>query len=129
MASDDQVVGFGFGDTGGDRADAHFGDQFDADRGLGVSALEVVNQLCKILNRVDVVVRRWRYQPDPRHRMTQKADVLRDFVARQLPAFTWFCALRHLDLDLVGIDQVLIGDAKATGGDLFYRRAQAVALF
>ena len=40
MASDDQVVGFGFGDTGGDRADAPFGDQFDADARPGVDLLE-----------------------------------------------------------------------------------------
>jgi hypothetical protein len=36
VAGDHQVVGLGLGDAGGDRTDADFGNQFDADRGLGL---------------------------------------------------------------------------------------------
>ena len=60
--------------------------------------------------------------------MTQEADVLGHLVTRQLAAFTRLGALRHLDLDLVGIDQILGRHAKAPGCDLLDRRAQRVAI-
>ena len=44
--------------TGGDRADAGFGDQLDGDRGQRIDLLEVVDQLRQVLDRIDVVVRR-----------------------------------------------------------------------
>src|SRR5690606_3932609 len=47
--------------------------------------------------------------------------------ARQLTALAGLGALGHLDLDLVGVDEVLGRDAEAARGDLLDRRAQAVA--
>ena len=44
----------------------------------------------------------------------------------QLAAFSRFGTLCHLDLDLVGVDQVFVGYSETGGGDLFDRRAQAV---
>jgi hypothetical protein len=44
-------------------------------------------------------------------------------VAGQLAALAGLGALRHLDLDVVGVHQVLAGDAEAAGGDLLDRRA------
>jgi hypothetical protein len=44
-----------------------------------------------------------------------------DLVAGQLAAFAGLGALRHLDLDVVGIDQVFGGHAKAARGDLLDR--------
>ena len=60
--------------------------------------------------------------------MAHLGDVLIDLVAGQLTTFAGLCALRHLDLDVVGIDQVLGRDAKASRRDLLDARAHAVAI-
>ncbi len=73
------------------------------------------------------MVRRRRNQADTRHRVAKEADVLGHLVARQLTTFTGLGTLRHLDLDLVGIDQVLGGHAKAAGRDLFDGGTQGIA--
>src|SRR3972149_1539914 len=39
-----------------------------------------------------------------------------DLVAGELAALPRLGALRHLDLQLIGVDQVLAGDAEAAGG-------------
>ena len=46
------------GHTGGDGADAHLGHQLDADPGVDVGILQVVDQLGQIFDGIDVVVRR-----------------------------------------------------------------------
>src|SRR5690606_30718384 len=46
--------------------------------------------------------------------------------AGELAAFAGLGALGHLDLDLVGVDQVLGGDAEAAGRNLLDRGAQRV---
>jgi hypothetical protein len=43
MAGDEDGVGFGLGNAGGDGADARARDQLHADRGVGVDLLEVVD--------------------------------------------------------------------------------------
>ena len=126
-AGDHDVIGLGLGDTGCHRTDTDFGHQLDRDRSLGVGVLQVMDQLRQILDGVDVVVRRRRDQANARHRVTQEADVLGHLVTRQLAAFTRLGALRHLDLDLVGIDQILGGHAKAAGSDLLDGGTQRVA--
>ena len=126
-AGDHHVIGLGLGDAGGDGADADFGDQLDRYRGLRVGVLQVVDQLRQILDRVDVVVRRRRNELHARHRVAQEADVLGHLVAGQLAAFAGLGTLRHLDLDLVGVGQVLGGDAETARGHLLDRRAQRVA--
>ncbi len=127
VAGDDDVVGLRLGDAGGDRADADLGDELDADARLLVRVLQVVDQLRQILDRVDVVVRRRRDQADAGHRVAQPADVLADLAARQLPAFAGLGALRHLDLQLVGRDEVLGRHAEPARRDLLDLRAQRVA--
>jgi hypothetical protein len=86
-----------------------------------------VDQLRQILDRVDVVVRRRRDQAHAGHRVAQLADVLGHLVAGQLAALAGLGALRHLDLDLVGADQVLGGDAEAARGDLLDRERRRIA--
>ena len=48
-----------------------------------------------------------------------------DLVAGQLAALAGLGALRHLDLQLVGVDQVVAGDAEAARGHLLDRRCGA----
>ncbi len=127
VAGDHDVVGLRLGDAGGDRADADLGDELDADARLLVRVLQVVDQLRQVLDRIDVVVRRRRDQADAGHREAELADVVADLAARQLAALARLGALRHLDLQLVGGDEVLGGDAEAARGDLLDLRAQRVA--
>src|SRR5262249_49151228 len=118
VAADQHDVGLGLGDTGGDRADADLGDQLHADAGAVVRVLEIVDQLRQVLDRVDVVVRRRRDQADARRRVADLRDVLVDLVAGQLAALAGLRALRHLDLQLVAVDEVVAGDAEAARRDL-----------
>jgi hypothetical protein len=126
IAGDGDVVGARLGDAGGHRADAHFGHQLDRDVGRRVDVLQVVDQLRQILDRVDVVVRRRRDQANARGRVAHLGDRRVDLVAGQLTAFAGLCALRHLDLDHVGVDQIFGGHAEAARGDLLDGRALRV---
>ena len=99
----------------------------DTERGR-VGAAQVVDQLLEILDRVDVVVGRRRDQPDAGGRVADPRDVVVDLVAGQLPALAGLGALGHLDLELVGVDEVVDRHAEAPGGDLLDRRAPQVAV-
>ena len=89
------------------------GDELHRDRAARIRVLEIVDQLREILDRVDVVMRRRRDQPDAGHRVAQLRDVLGDLVPGQLAALAGLRALRHLDLQLLGGREVLGGDAEA----------------
>src|SRR5713101_10193321 len=128
VAGNGDVVGIGLGDAGGDRADADLGDELDADPGLRVGVLEVVDELRQILDRVDVVMRRRRDQSHAGGGLAQPRDPLSDLVAGQLAAFAGLGALRHLDLQVAGVDEIFDVDAEAARGDLLDRRAHGIAV-
>ena len=107
VARDRDVVGARLGDAGGDRADADLGDQLHRHARRRVDVLQIVDELRQILDRIDVVMRRRRDQADAGRRVAHPGDVLVDLVAGQLAALAGLGALRHLDLDVVGVDQVL----------------------
>ena len=54
-ARDRDVVGTRLGNTGGNRADADFRDKLDRHVGRRVDVLQVVDQLCQIFDRIDVM--------------------------------------------------------------------------
>ena len=58
--------------------------------------------------------------------MTHTRNLLIDLVTRQLPAFTGLGALRHLDLDIVRVDQVLVGHPETPRRNLFDRRSLGI---
>ena len=64
MAGNDDALSVAFTDACCNGADADFTHQFDRDVGFGVAVFQVENQLCKIFNRVDVMMRRRRNQGD-----------------------------------------------------------------
>ncbi len=70
---------------------------------------------------------RRRNEADSGHREAQLRDVFGDLVARQLAALAGLRALRHLDLQLIGVHQVFGGHAEARRGDLLDLRAQRIA--
>ena len=128
IARDGDMVGLGLGYARSDGTDPDLGDQLDRDAALGLDVLEVVDQLREILDRIDVVVRRGRDQPHAGGRMAHLADPLVDLVAGQLPSLTGLCALRHLDLNIVRIDEVFGGHAEAAAGDLLDPAAHGIAI-
>src|SRR5204863_8554946 len=79
------------------------------------------------LDRIDVVMWRWRNEADPRNGVADLGDVRRDLVSGKLSALTRLRALRHLDLELIGIDQIFRGHAEAARGYLLDLRAQRIA--
>ena len=112
MSGNHNVVRLALGYAGSHRADAGLRNQLDADAGMRIGVLEVENELSQVLDRVDVVVRRRRNQPDARQRMAEHADIFRHFLARELPAFTGLRTLSHFDLNKVPVSKIVRGDAE-----------------
>ena len=120
------MVGMGLGHPGGHGAHPDLGHQLHRDACPGIDVLQVVDELGQIFNRVDVVMRRRGDEPHARGGVAHSGDLLTDLVAGKLAPLAGLGALGHLDLDVVGIDQVLGGDAEAPGGHLLDRRALGV---
>ena len=76
--------------------------ELDADHEARVAVLAVVNQLREVLDGVDVVVRR-REMTRRRGGHAGHRDVALDLGPGQLTALAGLGALRHLDLNLVGV--------------------------
>ena len=128
MTRDEDVVGIALRNAGSDRADADLGDELDRHARRRVRAAQVVDQLLQILDRVDVVVRRRRDQPHAGRRHPDARDVAVHLVPGELAAFAGLRALRHLDLELVRVPEVVRVDSEAAGCDLLDRRAPRVAV-
>ncbi len=118
VAGDGDQVGVGLGHAGGNGADPGLGNQLHRDQRIRVDLLEVEDQLRQVLDGVDVVVWRRRDQGHARIRVAQLRDHLVDFVPRQLAALAGLGALGDLDLQDLGVDQVVRGHAEAAGGHL-----------
>ncbi len=80
-----------------------------------------MDELLEILDRVDVVVGRRADQPHTRRAVPGLGHPRVDLVSGQLATFTRLGPLGHLDLEVVGIHQVLAGDAEAAAGHLLDR--------
>ena len=128
VAGNDQVIRARLRNAGCDRADADFGAELHADPRLRIGVLQIVNQLRDVFDRIDVVVRRRADQADARRRMADAGDVFVDLTSGQFAAFAGFRALHDLDLQLVGVRQIVDRDAEPAAGDLFDRGALRVAV-
>src|SRR5215472_19195726 len=65
-------------------ADADLGHELHRNARPRIGVLEIVDQLRQILDRVDVMVRRWRDKTDSRGRVAHPGDDLVDLAPRQL---------------------------------------------
>ena len=118
MAGDQNNVGMGFRDTCSNGSNTDFRHQLHVHTGPRVRVLQIVDQLREVLDGVDVVVRRRGDQPDARSGVSGLGNPRIDLVSGQLPAFTRLRSLRHLDLDVVAVDEVFTGDTEAPRGNL-----------
>jgi len=128
MARDRDMIRIGLAHAGRDRADAELRDQLHADPRLAVRVLQVVDELRQVLDRIDVVMRRRRDQPDAGHRIARARDPIVDFVAGKLAALAGLRALRHLDLQIGRVDEIFDVDAEAAACHLLDRRAHRIAV-
>ena len=128
IAGDYQVIRSRFYDAGGNRANADGSAELDADAGFRIAVLQIVNELRDVLDGIDVVVRRRADEADAGRGVANGGDVIVYFSSRQLAALAGFRALYDLDLQFVGVGQVIHGHAKATAGYLLDRRALGIAV-
>ncbi|SKZ72348.1 Uncharacterised protein [Mycobacteroides abscessus subsp. abscessus] len=128
VAGDQHDVGVCLRHTRGDRSDAELTDELDVYARLRIGILQIVDQLGEILDRVDVVMRWRRDEADARRRTTNLGDPRIHLVRRKLAALTGFRALRHLDLDVGAVAQVVRGDTEASRRDLLDRTATPVTV-
>ena len=82
VTGDQDDVRVRLGHPGRDRTDAYLRDELDVHPCGRVGVLEVVDQLGEVLDRVDVVVRRRRDQPDTGRRVPGPGDPRVDLVPR-----------------------------------------------
>ena len=129
VAADQHHIGMGLGDARRDGAHAHFRNQLDVDPGLRVGILQVVDQFGQVFDRINIVMRRRRNQSHAGGRVAHLGNPRVNLAARQLAAFAGLGALRHLDLDFLGIDQVLAGHAKARRSHLFDGAVARIAVW
>src|SRR6266566_8096372 len=60
--------------------------------------------------------------------MAQARNHIVNLMTRKLPAFTRLCALRHLDLQFVSVDQIIRSHAESGGCYLLDRAATPVTV-
>ena len=122
------MVGLALGDARRDRADADLGHQLDRNLGFGIDVLQVVDELLQVFDRIDVVVRRRRDEAHALGGVAHLGDHRVDLVAGQLSALAGLCALRHLDLHHVRVDEIFRRHPEAARGDLLDGAAHRVAV-
>ena len=127
VAGDVDVVGAGLGHAGRDRADAAAGDELDADPGGRIDRPQVRDELGEVLDRVDVVVGRGTDERLAGLGAPERRDVGGRLATGQLAALAGLAALGDLDLELVGVDEVVGGHAEAGRGDLLDPGVTALA--
>ena len=123
VAGDEDDIGQGLRRAGGDRPDPGLAHQLGVHARMGIRALQVEDELLEVFDRIDVVVRWRRDQPDAGRRMARPRHPRIHLRRRQLAALPRLRALRELDLDVVGLGEVQARHAESTGRDLLDRAA------
>ena len=106
------------GNTGCDCSYTCFGNKLDGNSRIFITVLQIINELCQILDGVNIMMRWRRDQADTRCRMTSFGNPRINLSARKMATFTWLCALCHLDLDLLCTDQITGGNTETSGSHL-----------
>ena len=105
------------------RTNTSFRYQFYRDTCLRVCIFQVVDQLCQILDGVNIMMRRRRDQAHTWCGQTGLCDPRIDFSTRQMSTLSWFCTLSHLDLNLLCTYQISGSNTKTSTCHLLDRRA------
>ena len=116
------------GNAGGYCAYTCLGDQLYRYACARIGVLQIVYKLCQVFYRIYIVMRRRGYQRYAGRGVTRLGYPRVYLAAWQLTALAGLCALRHLYLYFIGIDQIVDCHAETSGCDLLYGRAAAVAV-
>ena len=85
-----------------------------------INLFEIINQLCQVLDRVNIMVRRRANQRHAFGRMTKTRDKVGHLHPRQLPSLARLCPLSNLNFKLFTMIEILSRHTKAARGHLFY---------
>ena len=110
------------GNTGCNCSYTCFRNKLDGNSRIFITVLQIINELCQILDRVNIMMWRRRDQADTRCRMTSFGNPRINLSARKVATFTRLCTLCHLDLDLLCTDQITGGNTETSGSHLLDRR-------
>ena len=121
IAGDQDHLGAGFGNAGGNGTDACFRNQLDGYAGPAVGILQIIDQLGQIFDGIDVMVGRRGDQLDAGRRTSGGRHPGIDFGRREVSAFTGLSPLGHFDLNLFRAQQVLLRNAETAGSHLLDR--------
>src|ERR1700694_4326858 len=118
VSADGDDVRARLGYSRGNDADSGAGNEFYADARARIHGAQVVNQLREVFDAVNVVMRRRRNQRGAWRGVPDARDVFADFLGGQLAALAGLGALRHLDFEFFGLDEIIRGDSKTSRGNL-----------
>ena len=128
VAGNQNHVGVGLGHPGRDGAHARLAHQLHVDAGGAVGVFQVENQLGEVFDGINIVVGRGRNQADAGRGVAHLGNPLVHLVAGELATFAGLGPLGHLDLQLVGIRQVMRCHAEARRRHLLDGRAHGIAV-
>src|ERR1700722_11526073 len=128
VAADQDDICVGFSYAGSHRAYAGFGHQFNTNFRSRIDLLAIRDQLSPLLQRVDIVVGRRRYQSNAGRALAEPGNQLANLMSRQLTAFSRFRPLRHLNLNFFSSGQVGSRHPEPPGSDLLNRAIRPVAI-
>ena len=128
VAGDQHDVGMRLRHARGDGADPTLGDELHVDARSRIRVLQIEDQLRQVFDGIDIVVRRRRDEADTGRGVAHLRDPRVHLVSRQLAAFARLGALRHLDLQVVGADEVFARHAEAPGSHLLDSTALRIAV-
>ena len=117
-AGNQDPAGAGLRHAAGNGSHPCGGNQLDSDLRFLVGALQVINQLCQVLDGIDIVMRRRRNQGDSRGRAPGSGHVLRDLPSGQMTALAGLGPLCHLDLDFLRGKKVFPRNPEPAGSHL-----------
>ena len=118
VSADENHIRMTFCNARGNRSDAEFGNELHGNARLRVCVAEIEDQLGKVFDRVDVMVRRRRDQRHAWGGVTDTGDEIVDLVSGKLAALARFCALGDLDLKFLCVREVFRRNAETSGSDL-----------
>ena len=118
VTTDDDVVRQRLGDASGNDTNTNLGNELGRNLAVGLGILQIMNELRKILDGVNVVMRRRGDQTDTGGGVAVVGDVLGNLEAGELTALARLGTLCHLDLDLVAVGKVVGRNSETTRGNL-----------
>src|SRR5438270_6465175 len=128
IAADQYDIGVCLGHSRCDGSHADFRDKFYRDAGLRINILEVIDQLREIFDGIDIVMRRRRDEAHAWNGMADAGNNAVDLVSWKLAALAWFGALRHFNLQLVGVHEIVCGYTETGRGYLLHGAAAKITV-